>query len=65
MAKLKSSLEAKGAMDYRTFEQKLLDTIFHDGCPAEPRHDRLLIQADGAASFRSASAGGGERAAQH
>jgi hypothetical protein len=34
--KLKSSLEAKGAMDYRTFEQKLLDTIFTTDVPLNP-----------------------------
>ena len=49
-------------MDYRTFEQKLLDTIF---TPAEPRHDRLLVQIDGAAGVRSASAGGGKRSTKH
>lgn len=34
--RLKSSLEATGAMDYRTFEQKLLDTIFTTDVPLNP-----------------------------
>lgn len=36
MDKLNSSLEATGAMDYRTFEQKLLDTIFTTDDPLNP-----------------------------